>query len=307
MDIKVSVVIATRHHPEGLDRAIRSIFAQREIPQRAIQLIIADHDGFASARRLVAETRTKAKCRVSYVHAPRAGVMAARLAALHRARGTFVIFVHDDEEMPTNWLTSLLRTQAAFDADVVFGPVHGRALQVEGPQRRYLESVFSRCGPAKAKLIDQFYGAGNGLIRRMAILEALAASGDLTGKGVSPDEHLFTAMQTAGARFAWDPEGFVWRDPAPDRLSLRYTLAKAFTYGQRPTVQLAERASAHRLALLGTMVTGLGVAVFLAGLALTKRIRNSPDHAETLDRAARALGKALWWGPFRTGLSRLPV
>ena len=42
----------------------------------------------------------------------------------------------------------------------------------------------------------------------------------------------------------------------------------------------------------------LGLLMFGA-LAAVKRLIRAPDYAFTLDRAARGLGKTLWWGPFK--------
>jgi hypothetical protein len=106
-------------------------------------------------------------------------------------------------------------------------------------------------------------------------------------------------MRAGGARFAWAPEAWVWEDPAPARLSLRYTVARAFAYGQGPTSACAAANPPDRLGVARWMAVGLGQAVIFGAAAAVKGLIGARDFAATLDRAARGLGKTLWWGPFK--------
>jgi succinoglycan biosynthesis protein ExoM len=106
-------------------------------------------------------------------------------------------------------------------------------------------------------------------------------------------------MKLAGARFAWAPEAWVWEDPAPGRLSLAYTIPRAFAYGQGPSSACAAKTPPDRLGVARWMVVGLAQAAVFGLLAGAKWLVRAPDFAATLDRAARGLGKTLWWGPFK--------
>jgi hypothetical protein len=47
------------------------------------------------------------------------------------------------------------------------------------------------------------------------------------------------------------------------------------------------------------MAQGLVQAAAFGALAGVQWVTRAPNFAFTLDRAARGLGKTLWWGPFK--------
>ena len=185
------------------------------------------------------------------------------------------------------------------DADAVFGKVQGRAPAGELAHRAYLEQFFSRLGPADTGAIDHYYGCGDSLVRRAAMPHPTAPfSLDRNHIG-GEDDQLFGAMQRAGARFAWAADALVYEDPVPERLTLRYALARAFAYGQGPTYGCATASPPDRLGVARWMVVGAGQAVVFGVAATLKWLTRAPDRAFMLDRAARGLGKVFWGGPFK--------
>src|SRR5262249_59911976 len=91
----------------------------------------------------------------------------------------------------------------------------------------------------------------------------------------------------------------VFEDPAPERLTLAYTLERGFAYGQGPTRSCLLRERPDYLGAAGWMAVGLAQAAVFGTFAAVKWILRSPDRAFMLDRTARGLGKTFWWGPFR--------
>ena len=106
-------------------------------------------------------------------------------------------------------------------------------------------------------------------------------------------------MKREGARFAWAAEAFLWEDPTPERLSLAYTIPRAFAYGQGPTSACAIAEPPDRLGVAKWMIVGLAQSLVFGPVALVKWLMARDDRAQALDRAARGLGKLLWWGPFK--------
>ena len=104
-------------------------------------------------------------------------------------------------------------------------------------------------------------------------------------------------MQEAGKRFAWAADAFVWEDPVPERLSLGYTLRRAFVYGQGPSSHCAM--TGDRLGVARWMLVGVVQAAGFGLLAAAQWVARAPGRAEMLERAARGLGKTFWWGPFK--------
>jgi glycosyltransferase involved in cell wall biosynthesis len=294
----VSIVIPTQRRPAGLATAMASALAQAGVEPATVELVVADNDQIPSAREAVEAAAKAAPFRVTYVHEPAAGVANVRNTALTVARGAVIAFLDDDQEAPADWLASLLAVQAATGADVVFGPVHARAPDSVTEHRTYFERFFSRLDDSPEGRIDHFYGCGNSLIRRAALPAERPFAVERNQIG-GEDDLLFGNLQAAGAGFAWAPKAWVWEDPVPARLTLRYTLARAFGYGQGPTEHCWSSTPRDLPGVVKWMLVGLVQAAVFGPVALVKWALRRPDRAAALDRAARGLGKTFWWGPFR--------
>ncbi|WP_333585780.1 glycosyltransferase family 2 protein [Phenylobacterium sp.] len=295
----ISVIIPTQRRPQGLAVAAQSILRQQGVAADRLELVVVDNDRTPSAAPLAAELAAQAPFPVHYVHEPEPGVANARNAAMAQASGDLIAFLDDDEEAPEHWLATLLEVQARLQADVVFGPVRGRAPPQVTRHRDYLETFFSRLGPDEAGLIENYYGCGNSLLRRAALPDPIAPFSAVRNHTGGEDDLLFGGLKAAGARFAWAAEAFVWEDPVPARLSLGYTIRRAFAYGQGPSAACAAAQPPAYLGLAYWMSQGVVQAAVFGLLAAWKGVTGAPDFAFTLDRAARGLGKTLWWGPFK--------
>jgi succinoglycan biosynthesis protein ExoM len=302
----VSIVIPTRGRPASLARAVRSVFAQRGVDPAELELIVADNDAGRSAEAAAAELRTAAPFPLVYLCEPTPGVASVRNAGVAAASAPLIAFLDDDEEASPGWLAALLEVQQSFDADAVFGPVRGFAPAEVRAHRGYLERFFSREGPAEAQLLDRVYGCGDSLIRRAALPDPERPFSLARNQIGGEDDELFQQMKARGARFAWAPEAWVWEHPEPSRLSLRYTLHRAFAYGQGPSYACMARQPPDRLGAAGWMGVGLVQTLVFGAVAALKWAARTPDRAEALDRAARGLGKVLWFPPFKPRFYGLP-
>lgn len=296
---RVTIMIPTQRRLGGLAVAARSVLAQAGVDHSELELVIVDNDQAPSAQGVAQTLAAEAPFPVHYVHEPRAGVANARNAGMARASGAFVAFLDDDEEAPAGWLAALLAAQERYAADVVFGPVRARAPQAVTEHRDYLERFFSRIGPEQAGVIDHYYGCGDSLLKRSSLPDQVAPFAAERNHIGGEDDMLFGHMRAAGAVFAWEPAAWVWEDPVPDRLTLDYTIRRAFAYGQGPSAHCAAAVPPDRVGVARWMAVGVVQAALFGAVAGFKWLIRAGDRAEWLDRAARGLGKTLWWGPFK--------
>lgn len=294
---RVSVIIPTMGRPQSLARALRSVLAQVGVD--GVELIVVDNDPAGSAEVVVRDVRAGSSFPVNYVREPSPGVSNARNAGLAAACGELIAFLDDDESAPTHWLASLLATQVAFEADVVFGPVVAQLpADVDPRDAAFLTRFFSRAGPAESGPLDGYHGCGDSLIRRSALPHATAPFSTARNKMGGEDDLLFGQMKAAGARFAWAADAWVNEHVPPERATLAYTLKRGFAFGQGPASASAAGGPARWPMVPVWMGIGLGQAVVYGALALWRVVRRA-ETASTLDRAVQGLGKLLWFPPFK--------
>jgi cellulose synthase/poly-beta-1,6-N-acetylglucosamine synthase-like glycosyltransferase len=288
----ICVIIPTFRRPQGLETAMRSIAAQTGID--ALSLIVCDNSPEASARAQV--EGFKAAFPVIYIHEPKTGVANARNSAVSACDSEFIAFLDDDEEAPADWLNRLIATQQRFDADVVFGPVTARIPDGIRHNRPYYEHFFSRVGPAQSEILPHYYGCGNSLLKTAALGSKTPFS-TLQNEMGGEDDILFTAMKMEGRRMVWAVDAPVFEDVPPSRATLAYTLKRGFAYGQGPSH--SSGVNGRYLACAVWMAQGLIQAGLFGIASLILFAIRHPRRAFVLDKAARGLGKTLWFPPFK--------
>ncbi|GAW40945.1 Glycosyl transferase family 2 [Brevundimonas sp. SH203] len=292
MSPDVAVIIPTLRRPEGLERALRSVFAQVGSLDRIAAVVVADNDPDGSAASLVERLGAQTPVPLIYAHAPVPGVATARNIGLAATDAPLIAFLDDDEAASPGWLAALLHAQAQTGADVLFGPIRGRVPENTGWTTAYLERFFGRDGPDVIGLTDDIHGCGNSLMVRAAALPGDAPFDVAMNETGGEDDRLFTALMMRGGRFGWAAGAWVDEYAPPHRATLRYALTRAFAYGQSPSQMAADRGDWARVVkwmLVGLIQTGVWGA-----LSLLFAILRRPDRAETYDRCARGLGKVFW-------------
>jgi succinoglycan biosynthesis protein ExoM len=296
MSARISIIVPTQRRPGGLATALQSLVAQTGVDPGDLELIVADNDAVPSAQVFV--EALQAPFPVRYVHEPRPGVANVRNAALAVAAGEIIAFLDDDEEAPAGWLATMLAAQDSLGVDVVFGPVRGRAPDSVRNHRAYFEDFFSRHGPATTQRLDSYFGCGNSLIRRGALPDPTSPFDPSRNASGGEDDLLFGQMQAAGATFGWAHDAFVWEDPVPSRLTLAYTLRRAFAYGQGPSEHCAAASPPDVPGVAGWMLAGLVQTALWLPVVAVKWLLLDRDRAMPLDRLMRGLGKTFWFPPF---------
>ncbi len=292
----VAVLIPTFRRPESLEVALRSVLAQDDLARLVEEIVVVDNDPQGSARATV-ERLSQEDSAIFYVHAPEPGVSNARNAGLAATSAPLVAFLDDDEEAPSHWLATLYAAHTTFAADVTFGPVRGRAGAAADWKRPHLERFFSREGPAESGVTDTVHGCGNSMMTRATALAGPAPFDVRANETGGEDDRLFEALQATGRRFAWASDAWVWEHAPESRQTARYALARAFGYGQTPA-QIAARAR-NWPGVAKWMVVGVAQATMFGLIALAMTSVGFARALPFADRAARGLGKLVWFKTLR--------
>ena len=288
----VAIIVPTLRRPESLERALRSLFAQTGVADRVAAVVVVDNDPLGSARTTVEAMLTHSPWRLNYQHAPVPGVATARNAGLASTDAPLIAFLDDDEAASPGWLAALLSAQTATGADVVFGPITGRACEAKPWLRPYLERFFGREGPAKSGLIDTPFGCGNSLMVRATALPGSTPFNVAADHAGGEDDALFAALKARGGRFGWAADAWVEEFAPAHRVTLRYALARAFAYGQGPSQTAA--AGRDWVGVARWMIIGAAQAMVWGVAATALAVLRRPERVELYDRTARGIGKLFW-------------
>ena len=292
----ISVIVPTFNRPDSLLRAVRSLFAQT-ITETGFKLIIVDNTPTATATHAVAELRAECPASIALItlHEPKPGVANARNTAMSAVDGNLVAFLDDDQSAPRDWLEQLLEAYDTSPAACTFGPVRTVLPQSATQHSAYFKRFFAREPDLRSGYIDTSYGCGNALID-FAQIEGSAPWFDVRMNEMGgEDDLLFSRIRQSGGQFAWAREAPVFEHPPEDRITLAYTLRRAFSYGQAP-LTIAVRGTPKRYELIPVwMAVGAAKAVWhglqWAALALI----GHKNRAFQLDLAIRGLSKLVWW------------
>jgi succinoglycan biosynthesis protein ExoM len=296
----VAVVIPTLRRPEGLERAVRSVFAQAEALERIAAVVVVDNDPDGSAAPLAERLRSQGPIPLAYVHAPIPGVATARNAGLAATDAPLIAFLDDDEAASSRWLAALLEAQVQTGADVLFGPIRGRVPDDAGWTTAYLERFFGRHGPLRNGLTDDLHGCGNTLMVRQTALPGPAPFDVAMNETGGEDDRLFTALMKRGGRFGWAADAWVDEFAPPHRATLAYALTRAFAYGQSPSQMAADRDDWP--GVIKWMLVGAAQTAIWGAVSLVFAMLRHPGRAQIYDRCARGLGKLLWTRRFEPKL-----
>lgn len=292
----IAIIVPTLRRPESLGRALRSLFAQTGVADRVSAIVVVDNDPVGSAAATVEALRTRSPWPLACVHAPHPGVATARNAGLAATGAPLIAFLDDDEAAAPSWLAALLKAQAATGADVIFGPITGRAPDAAPWLRAHMERFFGREGPDRTQLINRPFGCGNSLMVRATALPGPAPFDPGADQAGGEDDALFAALSARGGRFGWAADAWVEEFAPAHRATLNYALARAFAYGQGPSQTAA--AARDWPGVARWMAIGAAQAAVWGAVSAALTVIASPRRAEMYDRTARGVGKLLWMKGF---------
>ena len=292
----ISVVIPTFNRPDGLKRAVESVFAQT-YATKGFELIVVDNTPDATAGDMISALRANCPETINFIalHEPAAGVANARNCAMQAVSYQLVAFLDDDQSAPADWLTELLKAHNAHPAAVTFGPVETKLPEGQRRHEDYFKSFFARDPHFNTGYIDTSFGCGNALIDFSKVPGKHPWFDVAMNETGGEDDVLFGRISDAFGRFAWAEQARVFEHPGEARVALRYTLRRAFSYGQAP-ITLARREGRANPLLIGFwMLVGAVKAATHSSIWVAQSLIRHPKRAFHLDQTVRGIGKLLWW------------
>lgn len=292
----ITVVVPTFNRPDGLKRAVESVFRQT-LATTGFDLIIVDNTPDATAAAAIKDLQRICPDSINLIalHEPNAGVANARNHAMSAVATDLVAFLDDDQSAPETWLEALLQSYEQYPAAATFGPVQTVLPDGQRRHQAYFEGFFAREPDFEAGFIDASFGCGNALIDFSQIPGGAPWFDTAMNEIGGEDDVLFARIRRAKGKFAWAADAPVWEHPPAERVALRYTLKRAFSYGQAPITLARKRATArYDLVVLWMAIGAAKAAIHGAHWVALSAIRH-PHRAFPLDKAVRGISKVFWW------------
>lgn len=296
----VTVMVPTFRRPAELARAVESLY-QQTLAAQGFAIVIVDNCPDSSAAEMIEQLKVACPPAISLtaLFETRAGVATARNTAMTAAKTDLVAFLDDDQTAPKEWLQQLLSNHQRFPASVTFGPVRTELPPDQKRHRAYFEQFFARETGLPSGYIEKPHGIGNALVD----FSTLNNEGEWFDTEMNEiggeDDILFELVRDQKGRFAWAADAIVWEHPDPKRISLSFTLRRAFSYGQGP-MTLARMAKPPKyLTMLMWILVGFGKTVWHGAQWVVLEIIRHPRRAFQLDAMLRGIAKPLWFIPMR--------
>jgi GT2 family glycosyltransferase len=185
-------------------------------------VLVVDNASTDTTQAVVAETIAESSLLFSTVFEAKAGVAAARNCGLKAARGEWIAFCDDDQEVDPDWLLELMQMAREKELRVVGGAVRlslpeGAPRPALAVRRNFGESVHNE--PHRYnKFVSP--GTGNLMLHRSVVDQVGAFDERLSQAGEDTD--LFRRIREAGIDAWYNPRAVVWHRIPAYRLTADY-------------------------------------------------------------------------------------
>ena len=227
----MSVITSTYNRGELLDRAVRSVLAQRAETTPPFELIVIDNNSTDTTRQIV-ERFARVDGRVRYLFEPQQGVSYGRNAGIREARAPLIAILDDDMRAEPDWVAAIVRAFREHpEADVVGGrvlPLWPAAPPVWLTREHWgpLGLVDHGDAPIIVTLERPICLVGGGACRRTVfdVVGLLAADFQRVKDGIgSLEDHEFLLrVLRTGRKGVYDPRIVAHGEIQPDRLERAY-------------------------------------------------------------------------------------
>jgi len=305
--IDISVVVLSYNRVHLLGRTLTGCLAQATHAPNFEIIVVDNHPERLSEGLVSRLAAADPAVPLVYLSDSRRNISIVRNKAIAAARGTYVVFIDDDEAPQPHWLAEMFACLERTGADAAFGPklpeFEGGSAPDWDPQGWRYTLDFRLPADTDLHLFGRFrrkgkgLGSGNAAFRKSTCLAGhepfAVAFGDANGE----DTQLLFRLALAGRRFVWCPTAVVHEfieieRARPDymitrmkRGSQHYAVCRIDTSRNKPLTTM-------RVALLGLAQLSVHAALYLLSCEAFRSGRY--DHRIGM---AKGLGKLTWRSP----------
>jgi glycosyltransferase involved in cell wall biosynthesis len=227
----VALSISTLDRPEGLERTLRSVAAQRADGGTVAAVVVNNSPADRAPHEIAARVAAETGLAIETLDEPVRGVAPPRNRGLARARelAPIVGFLDDDEEAPPGWLAEMLRVKREFRGDVVTGPVAPRFVETP-PEWVVRGGFFARKRRPDGSL--RSWAFTNNVLFDATLLDRLDRWFDGSFLRLSEDRHFFQRLARTGARIVWADAAEVIDHVPPSRTTEEWLVRRMRTVGR---------------------------------------------------------------------------
>ena len=227
-EVIASICVCTYRRPEGLRRLLESFTRQIDAPP--FEVVIVDNDPAQSAREVAESFRDRLSVR--YLNDPAPCLATIRNRSIQEARGAFLAFADDDEEVVDTWLGAHHRVLLQTGAVAASGPVRYEFDERVPPGIRQCR-LFKRPDVPAGRDLPWFWAfTGNAYVRRSALPDQRQPFREHYGSTGGEDVDCFKKMVDAGGRLVMSgPAAMVIEYREYDRARYVWVLRRALRNG----------------------------------------------------------------------------
>lgn len=239
--LRATVVVCTHNRSALLAPCIESL-ALQTLPRDEFEIIIVDDGSTDQTPAVCARFNHLPHLRV--IRQPNAGLGAARERGWRAGSGPVVAFLDDDAEAPPDWLAFALarfeqNTTSAFPPAALGGPTRAKW---EAPRPIWLDdslaiwlTVWSPFDEYRESAEEHLFVGANMFFLRAALETVNGFNSALGRRGSSLLSHeeseLWSRLQAAGFRAAYDPAIWVYHYVPADRLTKKWFRRRIYWEG----------------------------------------------------------------------------
>lgn len=298
--LDISVVITTYRRPVMLDELLDALHPQ--IKGRAAEIVIVDNCPDASARVTAERFATP---QIRYAHEARSGVVFARNRGVAEARGTYVVFLDDDEVPVAQWFDAWL-AQANGRTDASFGRIVPRLLGPCPPElapqvNRNFSRDLRKSSGTDVSDYSAYLGTGNAMFHKARCLGKSDPFDLRFNARGGEDVWLVRGLVKQGRRLLWNHEALVEEQVPENRMTLASLELRRFNQGQIRCILMY--GDGGLLGMVRVAIWMLVGAVQFFGFSIAARLAQLMGASTASDFRCRAhggAGKILWWRQPRT-------